>query len=82
MESKKETLERVKKESINFKGFISEKEIYISEAYRIERNKQEAPSDEYIEDEHYPFVDFDRGIRFNFKAGAKWMRDHFTNISK
>jgi len=57
---------------------------YLCEAYRIERNKKEALSDEEI-DQLYPERN-DSGTRLDINMGrrevAKLMRDHFTNLNK
>lgn len=58
---------------------------YLFEAYRIERNKQEAPNGSIIKqatDEYYLLEYANIQETSNFEAGIKWAINHFTNLNK
>jgi len=97
-ETKEQILERVKNEFAQGFGYINWRHYCvcgrihsndidkISEAYRIECNKQMAPSDEEIVSHIAKTCEkiTEKGILYSngFVIGAKWMRDHFINSKK
>jgi hypothetical protein len=96
MESKQETLQRVKDEyanNIDYKNWSDLAKVHIStyavddiaEAYRIERNKQEAPDESKLKTIVEQFKSdnlWDEEILDAYKTGIQWAINHFTNISK